>query len=124
MNTDGSECCDIKEQKKQQQQQQQQNAFYVETKTCDEIIIINQHQQQSDEEASASACGTGGGGGYVQDDVAMEMAPNYTNEWNTNAAAGGGTMRRRVSFPKDNKNLVTGYMEPADPWANGELCRV
>lgn len=122
MNTDGSECCDIKEQKKQQQQQQQQNAFYVETKTCDEIIIINQHQQQSDEEASASACGTGGGG-YVQDDVAMEMAPNYTNEWNTNAAA-GGTMRRRVSFPKDNKNLVTGYMEPADPWANGELCRV
>lgn len=26
---------------------------------------------------------------------------------------------RRVSFPKDDKKLVTGYLEPANPWAKG-----
>lgn len=27
---------------------------------------------------------------------------------------------RRVSFPENDKELVTGYLEPADPWACGE----
>lgn len=26
---------------------------------------------------------------------------------------------RRVSFPENDKELVTGYLEPADPWASG-----
>lgn len=26
---------------------------------------------------------------------------------------------RRVSFPENEKELVTGYLEPADPWASG-----
>lgn len=56
------------------------------------------------------ASGTSGGGsGGGQQDVVMEMATNFA----------GGTMSRRVSFPND-KHLVTGYMEPANPWANGE----
>lgn len=28
---------------------------------------------------------------------------------------------RRVSFPENDKELVTGYLEPADPWACGKL---
>ena len=28
---------------------------------------------------------------------------------------------RRVSFPKNDDDLVTGYLEPVDPWACGEL---
>lgn len=27
---------------------------------------------------------------------------------------------RRVSFPENDSELVTGYLEPADPWACGE----
>lgn len=26
---------------------------------------------------------------------------------------------RRVSFPENDSELVTGYLEPADPWASG-----
>lgn len=28
---------------------------------------------------------------------------------------------RRVSFPENDSELVTGYLEPADPWACGKL---
>lgn len=112
MNTDGLECCDIKE---QQQQREQQNAFYgSEAKASDEIILINQSQSE----------GGGSGDGAVargSQDVVMEMAQNYS-DWSASGGGGSGgqVMMRRVSFPKDNKKLVTGYMEPADPWANGE----
>lgn len=47
-------------------------------------------------------------------DIAMDMPTSFP-EWNN----GSGVASRRVSFPND-KHLVTGYMEPADPWANGE----
>lgn len=30
--------------------------------------------------------------------------------------------RRRVSFPENDAELVTGYLEPANPWASGECC--
>lgn len=114
MNTDGLECCDIKE----QQQREQQNAFYgSEPKASDEIILINQSQSEG---------GASGDAGVARgsQDVVMEMAQNYSG-WSASGAggpgaSGGPVMMRRVSFPKDNKNLVTGYMEPADPWANGE----
>lgn len=36
------------------------------------------------------------------------------------AGAGGGSLPRRVSFPKSDSELVTGYLEPANPWQNGE----
>lgn len=31
------------------------------------------------------------------------------------------TMPRRVSFPKSDNELVTGYLEPANPWVHGKL---
>lgn len=118
MNTDGLELTcddDIKEQggqRQQHQQQQRNNAFYAET------------SKNSDR-------GGDGGGGVPaaataaslrgKQDVAMEMPTNFP-DWSSSGGGGvglGGTMRRRVSFPND-KNLVTGYMEPANPWANGE----
>lgn len=114
MNTDGLECCDIKE----QQQREQQNAFYgSEAKASDEIILINQSQSEGGGSADAGVA-------RGSQDVVMEMAQNYS-DWSASGAggpgaSGGPVMMRRVSFPKDNKNLVTGYMEPADPWANGE----
>lgn len=90
MNVDGSELC------------------------CDDV---NKEQRN----ASPIEC-VGGGGGEGGQDVVMEMSANF-QEWGSggggDGGSGGGPMRRRVSFPND-KNLVTGYMEPADPWANGE----
>lgn len=29
---------------------------------------------------------------------------------------------RRVSFPENDSELVTGYLEPANPWAQGIIC--
>lgn len=49
--------------------------------------------------------------GQNRQDVVMELTVNFPEL---------ATPSRRVSFPND-KELVTGYMEPADPWANGEF---
>lgn len=35
------------------------------------------------------------------------------------AGGSGGSLPRRVSFPKSDSELVTGYLEPANPWENG-----
>lgn len=80
---------------------EQQHDFYV---------VVE--QQQSKVQRGGGGVGEGS---PASQDVVMEMSENFP-DWS--AAAAGATMRR-VSFPND-KGLVTGYMEPADPWANGE----
>lgn len=39
----------------------------------------------------------------------------------TNSAGKAYQTGRRVSFPENDSELVTGYLEPANPWATGEL---
>lgn len=118
MNADGSElCCD--DDIKEQQQQREHNAFFsvAETENSHEINR-NEEQQASDGGCppSPSECGASAS---VREDVVMEIPTSFP-EWSSGATTAAGSMMRRVSFPND-KNLVTGYMEPADPWANGEL---
>lgn len=122
MNADGSELCcdDIKE---QQRQQREQDVLFSETSL--EINRKDEQQQQASDGRgggcpSPSVCV---GGASVREDVVMEKMPTNFPEWSTGATTAAGPMMRRVSFPND-KNLVTGYMEPADPWANGELLAV
>lgn len=131
MNVDGSALCcdDIKE----HQQEQRENAFLSTVQdretSSHEINQSEKLQQEATSDASAGVCpslysGVCVSGGSVEDDVVMEIPTNFP-EWSTTgatiaAAAATGPMMRRVSFPND-KHLVTGYMEPADPWANGEL---
>lgn len=116
MNTDGLELTcddDIKEQggqRQQHQQQQRNNAIYAETSK-------NSDRGGDGGGVPAAATATSLRG---EQDVAMEMPTNFPDWSSSGGGVGlGGTMRRRVSFPND-KNLVTGYMEPANPWANGE----
>lgn len=30
-------------------------------------------------------------------------------------------LNRRVSFPEDDKDIVTGFLEPANPWEYGKM---
>lgn len=88
---------------------EQQNDFYM---------VEQQQQQQQGASTPESERRERGGDGDSQD-VVMEMSESFP-DWSAAAAAGATTVAmRRVSFPND-KRLVTGYMEPADPWANGE----
>lgn len=56
-------------------------------------------------------------------------------EWFSGSGGGGGSdgstsslsygsysAVRRVSFPENDAELVTGYLEPANPWATGACC--
>lgn len=79
---------------------------------CDEIREQNNSNEQCRDDNV-----------ILDQDVVMAMPTGFPMEWRDSSggdgAATGMQMQRRVSFPND-KNLVTGYMEPADPWANGE----
>lgn len=52
--------------------------------------------------------------GRQGEDVLTDMRPMTSD-------SGINIPHRRVSFPKHDKELVTGYSEAADPWANGNF---
>lgn len=39
----------------------------------------------------------------------------------SHGGSSSGSLPRRVSFPKSDSELVTGYLEPANPWENGKM---
>lgn len=39
---------------------------------------------------------------------------------NRNGTSKKNDLDRRVSFPENEHNIVTGFMEPANPWKYGE----
>lgn len=48
---------------------------------------------------------------------------NGTNDGGNESSRTTSSSSRRVSFPLHDNGLVTGYLEPANPWANGEISR-
>lgn len=56
---------------------------------------------------STTASGAGGGSAGSTSSLSSTGGANYTTA-------------RRVSFPENDAELVTGYLEPANPWATGE----
>lgn len=47
----------------------------------------------------------------------LRSALSWTNKWPTRPP---GAVPLRVSFPANDNHLVTGYLEPANPWRHGE----
>lgn len=43
------------------------------------------------------------------------------SEDNDNSSKSSENSLRRVSFPVNDNDLVTGYLEPANPWASGNF---
>lgn len=49
--------------------------------------------------------------------VSASASPNMVRK----SSDGSVSLPRRVSFPKSDNELVTGYLEPANPWEHGKL---
>lgn len=49
----------------------------------------------------------------------LRSALAWTNKWPTRPP---GALPLRVNFPANDNHLVTGYLEPANPWRHGEYC--
>lgn len=49
----------------------------------------------------------------IEEDTTVEDSPGVTTKIVK-------TKSRRVSFPESDSDLVTGYLEPANPWAEGQ----
>ncbi|XP_072767664.1 uncharacterized protein [Anoplolepis gracilipes] len=47
----------------------------------------------------------------------LRSALSWTNKWPTRPS---GALPLRVSFPENDNHLVTGYLEPANPWRHAE----
>ncbi|TDG45951.1 hypothetical protein AWZ03_007671 [Drosophila navojoa] len=62
----------------------------------------------------SSYSGTGSGG--------YATAPSLLQRKFSDSSFSASAMPRRVSFPESDKELVTGYLEPANPWE--KLCQV
>lgn len=72
--------------------------------------------------------GFGGGGGPSRGNVCaglpmrsiiLSTAPSLLQRKASDSSLVGGSIPRRVSFPENE--LVTGYLEPANPWKQGKF---
>lgn len=52
--------------------------------------------------------------------MSESASPNLTRKTSVSTVS----LPRRVSFPKSDNELVTGYLEPANPWEHGKILKI
>lgn len=76
-----------------------------------------QQENSTNEDLDNSEFNYSASSGIKAGTVSASASPNMVRK----SSDGSVVLPRRVSFPKSDNELVTGYLEPANPWVHGEF---
>lgn len=79
-----------------------------------------QQQQQQARRSTPSPMSPGGPKSLLRSSNYDRTTGGGGSDGSTSSLSGSYSSARRVSFPENDAELVTGYLEPANPWATGE----